>query len=355
MRLPRFIQKHHPAAAFFSLHRIVIPALIIGVVLASYAGSEFDSSGLSMDSTVVSDSSTSDSIALSGEISIPADTLPAPVPTPVDSSRTNSVGPSGQAVSPSVTDTLKPMDPPFAGIISDQDSLARRYIQQIYGFNWHEAEQTLKKRLRFEHRHKLLPLSGLLGVSAGTIRILGGEFSSDDERKLLFNQISHLRKKTLRQVDIADLPDSLAPLALFISGGVKGLFATLKIETAIVQAALEGFDALGKLEQVVELAPGQSDPFLGLGIFYCLLARSPGIVRAALNLTGRAISFDRGLDCCAEARCGGDTPQRRQCSIWCVFSLRTGDIWQRRKTPCCGSLKTATPVIRTIRSFVLTK
>ncbi len=295
----RFVQKHHSTALFFPWHRIFIPALIIGTVFTSYSATAIVSSEATADPTVISDSSTSDSIALSGAASIPAATLPAPTQTLVDSSLTDSVCPPGPVVSPSATvNARKPQfpDPPFAGINLRQDSLARRYIRRIYGYNWHEAEQTFKKLQRFERKHKLLPLSGLLGVSAGTIRILGGEFSSEEERKLLFNEISDLRKKTLRQLDNTDLPDSLEPLALFISGGVKGLFATLKIETAIVQAAIEGFDALGKLEKVVELSPGQSDPFLGLGIFYCLLARSPGIVRAALNLTGRAISFDKGLD-----------------------------------------------------------
>lgn len=192
-------------------------------------------------------------------------------------------------------DSLASPEDLFTGVLPEQDLLARRYVRQTYAFEWKQAERTFKKLSRFERRKKLLPLSGLLAVSSRTIRVQGGEYRREDERKELLEEIGILRRKTLRQVKTSELPDSLMPLALFISGGIKGLVATLKIETAIVEAAIEGYDALGKLEEVTERVPDHGDPYLGIGIFYCLLAKSPGIVRAALNLTGRKVTFKKGL------------------------------------------------------------
>ncbi|MBN1758783.1 MAG: hypothetical protein JW863_10715 [Chitinispirillaceae bacterium] len=203
---------------------------------------------------------------------------------------------SGPVFSVTGDSLAAPPESLITGITPEQDLLARRYVGQVYAFHWSEAERTLKKLQRIERRNKLLPLSGLLAVSSHTIRVLGGEYTDDDEQKILLDEINEIRRKTLRHVETSGIPDSLVPLALFISGGIKGLIATLKIETTIVQAAIEGFDALGKLERVIELAPESSDPYLGTGIFYCLLARSPGIVKAALNLTGRQVSFEKGLD-----------------------------------------------------------
>jgi hypothetical protein len=149
---------------------------------------------------------------------------------------------------------------------------------------------------RLERREKLPPLSSILLITSRVVRIINGEFKDESERRRIIREIENLNRRTERQIDTDNTSDSLIPVELLILGGTKGLMAILKIESNIVEAAVEAFGALRKLEQLTEKAPDIHDACLGLGLFYCSVARAPAIVRAALHLSGRDITFEKGLN-----------------------------------------------------------
>ncbi len=260
-----------------------------------------------------------DSIA-SGPTLPPADSAPhSPSVTGLDTLTTVLPADTAAAILP--TDTFLPpptpqrkkrpgplFSPPeslYTGISPEQDYYARSYIQHIFAFNWDEATKTIKKLQRIERRDHLPPLSGLLMVSSRVIRVINGEFKDDHERAKVLREIKDIKERTLRQVDARKQPDSLLSVNLFISGGIRGLVAVLKIDTVMVEAAIDGLGAFHRLEQLIERSPGFNDAYLGLGIFHCLLARAPGIVRAALNMGGRQDTFDGGLDYLRRSAAGG--------------------------------------------------
>ncbi|MBN1576783.1 MAG: hypothetical protein JW913_09540 [Chitinispirillaceae bacterium] len=225
------------------------------------------------------------------------------------------------AVSITHPDTLKPppaprrkkrhgplFSPPeslYTGISSEQDYHARLYVRQVFAFSWEDAERTVKRLQRIERKDHLSPLSGLLMVSSRVIRVINGEFENDREQRKLLHEIDDIRERTLKQVESRKQPDSLLSVNLFIGGGIRGLVAVLKIESAMVEAAIDGLAALHRLERLIQQSPGFYDAYLGLGIFHCLLARAPGIVRAALNMGGRQFTFDKGLDYLRISAAGG--------------------------------------------------
>ncbi|MBN1306382.1 MAG: hypothetical protein JXA18_00595 [Chitinispirillaceae bacterium] len=216
----------------------------------------------------------------------------AAIAVPVDTIRTLQTSRRRKRGAPA----FSPPESLYTGISPEQDFLARTYVSQIFAFSWDEAARTAKKLQRLERKDKLPPLSMLLMVASRAIRFLNGEFENDNKQRQTLREIEELKTKFLRQLDDKSLPDSLLPITLFLEGGVRGLCAVIKIETNVVEAAIDGFAALNRLEKLLEILPGFNDAFLGLGIFYCALARAPGIVRASLNLVGRQVSFEGGLD-----------------------------------------------------------
>lgn len=195
----------------------------------------------------------------------------------------------------------------FQGITRRHDVYALAFVHQTHSFAWGEAQKTAKKMQQLEHREKLPPLSLLLKVLSAVIRVQNGEYQSKKEKKELLRDVTDSRKRCLKIIHATQIADSLLPVYLLIEGGVNGLCATLEIETNLVSAAISGYSALTQLERNVALSASPcSDVYLGLGIFYCLLARSPAIVRAVLTMGGRSISFEKGLDylrvCAADGR-----------------------------------------------------
>ena len=245
-----------------------------------------------------------DSALFSDTLTIIQDTLPedssALFPASIDSVKIHSTKIDSEITSiksfPDNPTLLSSPDSLLPGITPEQDFLARTYVSHFHSFSWSKANRTAKKLQRLEKKGDLPPLSFLLMITCRVTRVLNGEYGSQNERKQLLKEIDDLEKKVTRQIDMASISDSLLPIHLFITGGIRGVVATLKIENNIVEAAVDGFHALNDLQECIALFPTLHDAYLGLGIFYCSLAHAPGIVRAALNLTGHSISFEKGLD-----------------------------------------------------------
>jgi hypothetical protein len=194
------------------------------------------------------------------------------------------------------TDTLKePGRKLYPGISVQQDSLAMEVIQKIWLFDWDGVEKFSRKMQKLERKEQLPPLSYLLMVSSCIVHMQNGGFSNKRGEKKCLAEAEKYAKTGLTLSDPSKSPDSLASTMLFIHGGIKGILAILQISRSPVNAGMEGLSALGLLEKSLVLTPSNNDVYLGLGIFYCALAKASPIVRGALNLIGRPVSLEKGL------------------------------------------------------------
>ncbi|HMA66128.1 MAG: hypothetical protein ACM31E_06500 [Fibrobacterota bacterium] len=184
----------------------------------------------------------------------------------------------------------------YPGISKEQDKLAMQFIHEVYSFNWGEADKIGMRMEKLETKSNLPPLSSLLMVSMRIVRIQNSEYATDSIGQHIAYETDSLINTGLKKSD-SKKADSLNRLTyLFIYSGIEGFSATLKISKWPVDAAIEGFGAFKKLERLTESDTAIKDAYLGLGIFYCALAKAPAFVRGALNMTGREISFEKGLD-----------------------------------------------------------
>ena len=190
-----------------------------------------------------------------------------------------------------------PVRPPwlYRGISIEQDEQARHMTGYFFNFDWNGAEKAGKKLQRIEKKGRLAPLSYLLMVGMRVFRIQNGEYEDDHARKGLLHEVEKLSQKGLELANPANEPDSLAAVDLFITGGIKGFIATLEIDKNPISAARNGFAAQKLLEKALRRDTAMSDAGLGLGLFNCVLAKAPLIVRGALNLIGKDVSLERGL------------------------------------------------------------
>jgi hypothetical protein len=184
----------------------------------------------------------------------------------------------------------------YPGISREQDKLALQFIHEVYSFNWDEADKIGIKMEKLETRNKLPPLSSLLMVSMRIVRIQNSEYGTDSIGLRIAYETDSLITAGLRKSEGKKADSLNRSTYLFIYSGIEGFSATLKISKWPVDAAIEGFSALKKLEQLTESDTIIKDAYLGLGIFYCALAKAPAFVRGALNMTGREVSFEKGLD-----------------------------------------------------------
>lgn len=183
----------------------------------------------------------------------------------------------------------------YPGISRDQDKFALQVIKEVYEFDWSEAERIAKKMQKLENHNSLPPLSYLLRVSMRVVRLQNSEFSSDSMEQTLLMETDSLVKNGMALSDPLKAPKTVKSTFMFIYSGIEGFSATLKINKRPVDAAIEGLNALKILEKLTEKEPLIKDVYLGLGIFYCALAKAPAIVRGALNITGRNVSFEKGV------------------------------------------------------------
>jgi hypothetical protein len=184
----------------------------------------------------------------------------------------------------------------YRGISLDQDAQARRMIGYLFNFDWNSVEKAGKKLQRIEKKGHLAPLSSLLMVGMMVFRIQNGEYEDDHAKKGLLRDIEKISQKGLELAIPEKAPDSLVAINLFITGGIKGFLATLEINKSPIDAARNGFAAHKLLENALLRDTSLSDAALGLGLFNCVLAKAPLLVRGALNLIGTDVSLERGLD-----------------------------------------------------------
>lgn len=184
----------------------------------------------------------------------------------------------------------------YPGIIEEQDRIANQMIHEIYSFNWEEADKIALKMQKLENRENLPPLSYLLMVSMRVVRIQNSEFENENEENMLIEESEELAQAGMVRSNPSRAPSKSKSTYLFIYGGIKGFYATLKIGRNPVEAAIEGYSALKMLERLIELDPQIKDVYMGLGIFYCALAKAPSIVRGALNMVGKNITFEKGIE-----------------------------------------------------------
>jgi hypothetical protein len=224
------------------------------------------------------------------EMTEEGETLPLAAPA-------ESLSPFGALhVTHSVHDTLKKTGPLFyPGISILQDSLANEMIRKIWCFDWDGVEKFFKKMQKLEKKERLASLSSLLMVSSCIVHVQNGGFSSKRNEKKCLAETEKYARMGLTLSDPSKCPDSLLATHLFIQGGIKGLLATQQIGRNPVTAGIDGLSALGMLEKSLALYPANYDAYLGLGIFYCALAKASPMVRGALNLIGRPVSLEKGL------------------------------------------------------------
>ena len=184
----------------------------------------------------------------------------------------------------------------YPGISREQDRLALQMINEVYSFDWEEASLVAKKMQKIEQRNNLPPLSYLLLISMRVVRIQNGEFDNEFEALHFLDETEKLVLKGMALTNPSKAPPSFKTTYLFIYSGIGGFSATLKIAKSPLTAAIEGFNALKILEKLSNVEPQIKDVYLGLGIFYCAMAKAPAIVRGALNIAGRNVTFDKGIE-----------------------------------------------------------
>jgi hypothetical protein len=183
----------------------------------------------------------------------------------------------------------------YSGISIEQDSLANELVQKIWSFEWDGVEKIGKKLQKLERKEKLPSLSSLLILSSLIVRIQNGEYSGKRAEKHCREEAEKIASIGLDLSDPSRSPDSLLATNLLIYGGIKGMLATLQINRNPIAAGIDGLNAVDKLERAVGKDSRMKDVYLGLGIFYCALAKASVVVRSALNLIGRPVSLEKGL------------------------------------------------------------
>jgi len=185
----------------------------------------------------------------------------------------------------------------YPGITMEQHRLAQYVLFHFNTLDWDETDNSLKKLQQLEKKNSLLPLSSMLHVAIRVWRVQNDEFSDASEKSRLFKEIRAYSNRGIDQLRSKTFPDSVRSTRCFLEGGIKGFIATLEIKSNPFSALHNGLDAVRLLDTAVALAPNLYDAYLGIGLFNCALAKSPGIVKAAVSLLGgRKIDLDTGLN-----------------------------------------------------------
>jgi hypothetical protein len=184
----------------------------------------------------------------------------------------------------------------YPGISREQDKLALQMIHEVYSFDWDEADRVVKKMQKLELRNKLPPLSYLLLISMRVVRLQNGEFKSERDAAEFLGETERLVLEAIAIANPSKVPKEVKTTYLFIYSGIEGFSATLKIARNPLDAAMEGFNALKILEKLTMVEPQIKDVYLGLGMFYCAMAKAPAIIRGALNIVGRNVTFEKGVE-----------------------------------------------------------
>ncbi len=192
----------------------------------------------------------------------------------------------------------------YPGITMEQHRLAQYVLFHFNSMDWDETDASLKKLQQLEKKNSLLPLSNMLFVATRVWRVQNDEFSDASQKKQLLKEINAYANKGIDLLKSKTFPDSVRSTRCFLEGGISGFIATLEIKSRPFSALRNGLNAVRLLDTAVSLDPHLYDAYLGTGLFNCALAKSPGIVKGAVNLlVGRKIDLDTGLNhlrICAE-------------------------------------------------------
>jgi hypothetical protein len=85
------------------------------------------------------------------------------------------------------------------------------------------------------------------------------------------------------------------PVHELIHCGIKGFKASRMIVSNPVEAAIDGYAVVVRFEKLLQADSTMYDAYMGLGLFYCSIAGAPSVIRAALALTGRDVTLEKGL------------------------------------------------------------
>jgi hypothetical protein len=182
---------------------------------------------------------------------------------------------------------------PYCGISKDADHLAQLVVMDAYRGNWSDVLRGLDRLERIEKRRDLVRISRLLNVSVRTYRLEQNEFLSETERVIAEKELDSCIHIGIAYIE--GCKDKYLPLHELIYCGIKGFQVSRIIEKNPVEAAIQGYSVIVRLEKLLQIDSTMYDACMGLGLFYCSVASASAVIRAALALTGRQISLEKGL------------------------------------------------------------
>jgi hypothetical protein len=181
----------------------------------------------------------------------------------------------------------------YRGTSKELDHLARQVVLDAYQGSWSDVARGLERLQKFEKRHNLVKISKLLNVSVRLFRLEQNEFVNDVEKKATVKELDSCIADGLSYAE--KFKNNRLPLHELIYCGIKGFQVSRLIEKNPIEAAVQGYAVIVRIEKLIQTDSTMYDANLGLGIFYCSVASAPQIIRAALALTGRQITLEKGL------------------------------------------------------------
>ncbi len=181
----------------------------------------------------------------------------------------------------------------YRGVSKESDRISQEIVLDAYRGNWDDVSRALDRLERIEKRHDLIKISRLLNVSVRTYRLEQDEFLTTSEKKVIERELDSCIQSGLDYAQMCK--DSYLPLHELIYCGIKGFQISRIIEKNPVEAAILGFSVIVRLEKLLQTDSCMYDACMGLGLFYCSVASASPVVRAALALTGRQITLEKGL------------------------------------------------------------
>jgi hypothetical protein len=222
------------------------------------------------------------------EIKVNHDSLSS-VP-PIDTSAfCNSLSPEKKQVK----SRHEPENNQYRGMSRDADHIAQQIVLDAYRGNWEDVSRGLEHLERVERRHALVKISRLLNVSVRTYRLEQNEFLTDVERMIVERELDSCIRTGLSYIETCR--NEYLPLHELIYCGIKGFQVSRIIEKNPVEAAIQGYAVIGRLEKLLQMDSTMYDACMGLGLFYCSVASASPVIRAALTLTGKHVTMEKGL------------------------------------------------------------
>ncbi|MBN1602079.1 MAG: hypothetical protein JW915_10750 [Chitinispirillaceae bacterium] len=183
--------------------------------------------------------------------------------------------------------------PVYAGTSKDMDQIASEIVLDAYRGKWNDVNRGLERLQRLEKRRELVKISKLLNVSVRYYRLEQNEFFNESERMTIEKELDSCITDGFCYTDA--LKKNRLAIHELIHCGIKGFQASRMIVKNPIEAAIEGYAVVVRLEKLLQADSTMYDAFMGLGLFYCSVAGAPSVIRAALALTGRQVTLEKGL------------------------------------------------------------